>query len=197
MKTKAAGRGPVFTTSDCFKETCRERPGQGSEGGTVRAHRRETEISDYGNFLMLDKGVGLNPRNESQRRVHNELIDADSMSVIGRMACLISHDMRHSLSAMRMPRASSATIRVRVRGGAIHPCGALRSRKVPSFFAKSDGVPPGAVCTIHHDRAGNVWAGGRGGLSKFENGRFRPLSKFNGLPPQSVFGMVEDDEGYW
>ena len=67
----------------------------------------------------------------------------------------------------------------------------------PKFFAKSDGVPPGAVCTIHHDRAGNVWAGGRGGLSKFENGRFRPLSKFNGLPPQSVFGMVEDDEGYW
>ena len=137
MKTKAAGRGPVFTTSDCFKETCRERPGQGSEGGTVRAHRRETEISDYGNFLMLDKGVGLNPRNESQRRVHNELIDADSMSVIGRMACLISHDMRHSLSAMRMPRASSATIRVRVRGGAIHPCGALRSRKVPSFLQRA------------------------------------------------------------
>jgi len=66
----------------------------------LRAHRRETESSDRGNILMFDKGVGLNLRNESQRRVHNELIDAESMSVIGRMACSISHDMRHSLSAI-------------------------------------------------------------------------------------------------
>ena len=64
-------------------------------------------------------------------------------------------------------------------------------------FRTSDGVPLGPIFTIYHDRAGNVWAGGVGGLSKFENGRFRPLSKPNGLPAQSVFGMAEDDEGYW
>jgi signal transduction histidine kinase len=66
----------------------------------VRAHCREAEISDRGNILMFDKGVGLNLRNESQRRVQNELIEAERMSVIGRMACSISHDMRHSLSAI-------------------------------------------------------------------------------------------------
>ena len=64
------------------------------------AHGRETEISDRGNILMFDKGGGLNLRNESQRRVQNELIDAERLSVIGSMACSISHDMRHSLSAI-------------------------------------------------------------------------------------------------
>src|ERR1700748_586379 len=52
---------------------------------------------------MESKGVvvvGLNLRNESQRRVQNDLIDAERMSVIGNMVCLISHDMRHSLSAI-------------------------------------------------------------------------------------------------
>ena len=66
----------------------------------MRAHRRETEISDRGNILMFDKGVVLNLRNESQRRVQNELIEAERMSVIGSMACSISHDMRHSLSTI-------------------------------------------------------------------------------------------------
>jgi hypothetical protein len=198
MKTRAAGKGPVFTTADCFKATCRERPDHGSEGGKVRAHGRETEISDRGNILMFDKGVGLNLRNESQRRVQNELIDADSMSVIGRMACSISHDMRHSLSAIyanaefleRHDLCASERV-----GQFSHV--ALYDHGKSQVFGMSDGVPPGAVCTIYHDRAGNVWAGGRGGQSKFENGRFRPLSKSNGLPAQSVFGMVEDDEGYW
>src|ERR1700679_222600 len=99
-KTRAASKGPVFTTTDCFKASCRERPNQGSEGGIVRPDRRETEISDRGKILMFDKGVGLNLRNESLRRVHNELIEAERMSVIGSMACSISHDMRHSLSAI-------------------------------------------------------------------------------------------------
>jgi signal transduction histidine kinase len=49
---------------------------------------------------MFDKGLGLNLRNESQRCVQNELIEAERMSVIGSMACSISHDMRHSLSAI-------------------------------------------------------------------------------------------------
>jgi len=74
---------------------------------------------------------------------------------------------------------------------------ALYDHGKSQIFGKSDGIPPGMVCTIYHDRAGNVWAAGRGGLSKFENGRFRLLSKSNGLPAQSVFGMVQDNEGYW
>jgi signal transduction histidine kinase len=49
---------------------------------------------------MFDKGVGLNLRNESQRQVQSELIEAERMSVIGSMACSIFHDLRHSLSAI-------------------------------------------------------------------------------------------------
>jgi signal transduction histidine kinase len=49
---------------------------------------------------MCDKGVGLDLRNEPQRRAQSQLIEAERMSAIGRMACSISHDMRHSLSAV-------------------------------------------------------------------------------------------------
>src|SRR3984885_7414786 len=49
---------------------------------------------------MLDRGVGLDPGNRPQRRAQSQLIEADRMSAIGRMACLISHDMRHSLTAI-------------------------------------------------------------------------------------------------
>jgi signal transduction histidine kinase len=66
----------------------------------VRTHLRNPEISDRGNILMFDQGVALDQRNESQRRAQSELIEAERMSAIGRMACLISHDMRHSLTAI-------------------------------------------------------------------------------------------------
>jgi signal transduction histidine kinase len=66
----------------------------------VRTHRRKTKISDRGNILMFDKGVGLDLRSEPQRRAPNQLIEAERMSAIGRMACSISHDMRHSLTAI-------------------------------------------------------------------------------------------------
>jgi len=66
----------------------------------VRTHRRKTKISDRGNILMFDKSVGLDLRDEPQRRSPSQLIEAERMSAIGRMACLMSHDMRHSLSAI-------------------------------------------------------------------------------------------------
>jgi signal transduction histidine kinase len=49
---------------------------------------------------MFDKGVGLDLRNELQPRAPSQRIEAERMSAIGRMACSISHDMRHSLSAI-------------------------------------------------------------------------------------------------
>ena len=61
---------------------------------------RKAEISDRGNILIYDTGVSLDPRNEPQRPAPRELIEAERMSAIGRMACSISHDMRHSLTAI-------------------------------------------------------------------------------------------------
>jgi signal transduction histidine kinase len=49
---------------------------------------------------MFDKGVGLDLRDGSQRRAQSQLIEAERMLTIGRMACSISHDMRHSLTAI-------------------------------------------------------------------------------------------------
>jgi signal transduction histidine kinase len=86
--------------SSPIEAACRERQEKGSQGGTVRTHLREPKISDRGNILMFDKGVGLDLRNEPQRRAPSQLIEAERMSAIGRMACSISHDMRHSLTAI-------------------------------------------------------------------------------------------------
>jgi signal transduction histidine kinase len=66
----------------------------------VRTHRREARGSDRGNVLMFDKGLGLDLRNEPHRRAQSQLTDAEMMSAIGRMACAISHDLRHSLTAI-------------------------------------------------------------------------------------------------
>jgi signal transduction histidine kinase len=66
----------------------------------VRTHLRKPRISDRGNILIFDKGVGLALRNEPQRHAQSQLIEAERMSAIGRMACSISHDMRHSLTAI-------------------------------------------------------------------------------------------------
>ena len=66
----------------------------------MRTHLRKTKISGRGNVLLFDKGVGLDLRNEPQRRARRRLIEAERMSAIGRMTCSISHDMRHSLTAI-------------------------------------------------------------------------------------------------
>jgi signal transduction histidine kinase len=66
----------------------------------VRTRLRKSKISDRGNILVFDKGVGLDLRTEPQRRSQRQLIEAERMSAIGRMACSISHDMRHSLTAI-------------------------------------------------------------------------------------------------
>ena len=66
----------------------------------MRTHLREPKISDRGNILVFDKRIGLYLRNATQRRAHSQLIEAERMSAIGSMACSISHDMRHSLTAI-------------------------------------------------------------------------------------------------
>jgi signal transduction histidine kinase len=72
----------------------------GSQGGTVRTHLRKPKISGRGNILMFDKGVGLDLRSERQAPPQSQLIEAERMAAIGMMACSISHDMHHSLSAI-------------------------------------------------------------------------------------------------
>src|ERR1700748_1335385 len=49
---------------------------------------------------MFDKGVGLDLRKGPRLRAPSQLIEPERMLAIGRMACSISHDMRHSLTAI-------------------------------------------------------------------------------------------------
>ena len=73
----------------------------------------------------------------------------------------------------------------------------VRGHRKSQIFGTSDGVPPGRVWTIFHEHAGSIWVGGEGGPSKFDNDRFRTLSQSNGPPAEFIFGMAEDDDGYW
>ena len=66
----------------------------------MRTHLRKPKSSDHGNILMFDRGVALDLRNELRRGEQGRLIEAERMAAIGRMACSISHDMRHSLTAI-------------------------------------------------------------------------------------------------
>jgi len=66
----------------------------------VRTHLNTSDISDRGNILIFDKGIGLDLRNEPRRFEPGRLKEAERLSEIGMVACSISHDMRQSLSAI-------------------------------------------------------------------------------------------------
>jgi signal transduction histidine kinase len=74
--------------------------GKGITRGTVRTHLKKPKISDRGNILIFDKDVGRELPRAPHRLAQRQLIEAERMAAIGMMACSISHDMRHSLSAI-------------------------------------------------------------------------------------------------
>jgi signal transduction histidine kinase len=49
---------------------------------------------------MLDRGISPGLRKEPKRLAQSQLKEAERVSAIGHMACSISHDMRHSLTAI-------------------------------------------------------------------------------------------------
>jgi signal transduction histidine kinase len=66
----------------------------------VRAHLRKPNISNRGNILVFDKGIGPDLRNETRRCEPDRLMEAERLSEIGIVACSMSHDMRQPLSAI-------------------------------------------------------------------------------------------------
>ena len=69
-------------------------------GGTLTPHCRKTKSSERNTIFRFDKGADLDLQNEPQRGAQSPPIEAERMSAIGKMACSISHDMRHSLTAI-------------------------------------------------------------------------------------------------
>ena len=66
----------------------------------MRLHQTEPTISDCGDVIMFPKGVGLVLQDEPKRRTPDQLTESETVTMISDMACTISHDMRHSLSAI-------------------------------------------------------------------------------------------------
>jgi signal transduction histidine kinase len=66
----------------------------------VRTHLKQPDISTRGKIFIFDNDLDSDRRNELQRRAERGLTEKERMSAIGMMACSISHDMRHSLSAI-------------------------------------------------------------------------------------------------
>jgi signal transduction histidine kinase/ligand-binding sensor domain-containing protein len=57
-----------------------------------------------------------------------------------------------------------------------------------------DGLP-GQVFALMESRDGTIWAGGRGGLSIFKDGRWERLEQRFGAPEPAVDGLFEDRRG--
>jgi signal transduction histidine kinase len=68
--------------------------------GTVKTNLRKPSISDEDNILMFDKDLDPDLRIGLQRGEQDRLMETERLAAVGMMACSISHDMRHSLSAI-------------------------------------------------------------------------------------------------
>ncbi len=62
-------------------------------------------------------------------------------------------------------------------------------------YTGAEGMPQAQVLGIHQDRHGYIWFGTYGGLTRFDGGEFRTLSKEDGLASNSVFDLTEDADG--
>ena len=66
----------------------------------MKTHLINPKCSSRGNIRMFDKAVALDLQNKPRRWTQRQLTEIERMSAIGRTACSISHDMRHSLTAI-------------------------------------------------------------------------------------------------
>jgi ligand-binding sensor domain-containing protein/signal transduction histidine kinase len=74
----------------------------------------------------------------------------------------------------------------------------FRDGQVRTSYTRGDGLGGGAVEGLQLDRDGALWAATEGGLSLVKNGRVATLTSENGLPCDTVHGMVEDnDHSFW
>jgi signal transduction histidine kinase/ligand-binding sensor domain-containing protein len=68
-------------------------------------------------------------------------------------------------------------------------------------FDRDAGVPPGSIRFLYQDRSGDLWVGSYGGgLARCEQpcDRFRRITTEEGLPDNSISGLIEDErERFW
>jgi signal transduction histidine kinase len=62
-------------------------------------------------------------------------------------------------------------------------------------YGPAEGLPHTTVHAITHDRWGDIWIGGNGGLSRLQGSRFRTLSFRNEVRGWPIAAVIEDDSG--
>ena len=60
------------------------------------------------------------------------------------------------------------------------------------FHQAAQGCRGVSVTSLLEDHAGRLWVGVDSGLSVYEQGRFRPITRRDGTPPGPIFAMIED-----
>jgi len=69
---------------------------------------------------------------------------------------------------------------------------------VASFTKAKGNIASDLVLALHEDSSGAVWVGSfGGGLSRLKNGRWTTITTRDGLYDDSVFAILEDDNGYF
>ncbi|MFD0749834.1 two-component regulator propeller domain-containing protein [Mucilaginibacter calamicampi] len=62
-------------------------------------------------------------------------------------------------------------------------------------FTTKQGLPSDGVMSIYEDKAGNIWIGRQGGLSRYDGATFRNFTVKDGLPNNAINTIIEDKTG--
>ena len=62
-------------------------------------------------------------------------------------------------------------------------------------FTTKDGLGHLRNMCIYEDKAGNIWIGGQGGLSKYDGRKFKNYTVEDGLPHNDINTILEDSKG--
>jgi len=70
--------------------------------------------------------------------------------------------------------------------------------KVTSFTKSNGRLASDLILALHQDSTGALWVGtAGGGLSRYKGGRWATISTRDGLFDDSIFAILEDDNGYF
>jgi signal transduction histidine kinase/ligand-binding sensor domain-containing protein len=70
----------------------------------------------------------------------------------------------------------------------------FKDGQIRMSYSRADGLGEGRVTGLQLDGDGTLWAATEGGLSRVKNGHIATLNSKNGLPCDTVHGVVEDDD---
>ena len=70
----------------------------------------------------------------------------------------------------------------------------LAAGKIQASYSSAEGLGQGNVNDLHVDSRGVLWAATDGGLSRIKDGRISTLTSRNGLPCDTVYWSIEDED---